>query len=113
MSFTVIIENIDPPPDRPLSSRGQFIEGCRIWAKANLDHLPHDAQHAGAVARIYESVMTLRETIERDPVPDLSLHDAVDQLVTRVQKGEWTAPYNVIDMAGDLRKILNKRGETA
>ena len=111
MKFKCVIDGIDPPLDRPLQTTGQYIEGCEIWAKSTLADLPNDKRHAGAVAIIYEYVVTERKRITRDPILQLPLWDAIEQVVDKVQKGQWDGKYNVVDMAGELREVLHRHNE--
>jgi hypothetical protein len=82
LKYRVIIEGIDPPPSRILQSVGQYIEGCRIWAKSNLDVLPKESGYTNAIAVIYEVREVEVERIGREL--HLTLREKLSQLVEEI-----------------------------
>lgn len=89
MKYRAVIEGIDPTPSRVLQSSGQYIEGCRVWAKCNLEQLTN---HPNRVAIIYECVEKEVERI-RPEGPTVELKDEIVRLIedlgtaTKVQEG--------------------------
>ena len=111
--FTVKIEGIDPAPERTLQSSGQYIEGCRIWAKSNLEALPHDARHAGAIAIVYRVDLVELERIQRD-IPVIDLKDELVKLVEDINmsitKFEHRDDMTPAKIAERLMETLNRVG---
>jgi hypothetical protein len=113
MKFTVQIVGIDPAPDRTLQSSGQYIEGCRIWAKSNLEHLPHDARHANAEAVISRVDLVEVERIKRD-IPVVDLRDEVGKIIEDINMSLTKAgqdPLSQKEIAERLMETLNRVGD--
>jgi len=110
--FIVKIEGIDPAPERTLQSSGQYIEGCRIWAKSNLEALPHDVRHAKAEGVISRVDLVEVERIKRD-VPIIDLKEEVGKLIEDINMSLTKAgrdPLTQKEIADRLMETLNKVG---
>ena len=83
MKYYVVIEGIDPAPDRALGTNSNYIEGCRLWAKANLNSLPTTPQFANAEAVICENVPKIVERIKRE-APEATLEEKVVAIVEEI-----------------------------
>lgn len=81
MKFRVVIEGLDPAPDRTLQSSGQYIEGCRIWAKSNLESL---AGRPGVEAVIYSCEWKEVERIKPEG-PAVELRDEVSKIISEIE----------------------------
>jgi hypothetical protein len=80
MKYHVIITGIDPEPERIYQSSGNYIEGCRIWAKSNLQAFSLEKRYANAEAIIYEVKEVEIERIKREG-PVIELHDELAKIV--------------------------------
>ena len=80
MKYHVTIEGIDPEPERVYQSAGNYIEGCRIWAKSNLDAFPETKRYAKAEAVISKIEYVEVERIKREG-PVVGLRDELAKIV--------------------------------
>lgn len=112
MKYHVIIEGIDPAPERTMQSSGQYIEGCRIWAKSNLDALPADKRHVNAEAIIYREELIEVERIKREG-PVIELRDELAKIVediglTLTSEQRKDNPITLTDVAARIRQVMEK-----
>jgi hypothetical protein len=112
MKFRVEVIGINPAPERVLQSSGQYIEGCRIWAKSHLEALPVDARHANAEAVIYRVDLVEVERVKRD-IPVMDLKDEVSKIIEDITTSltkEGQTPIPPREIAERLMETLNRIG---
>jgi hypothetical protein len=109
LKYFVIIEGIDPAPDRVLGTNSNYIEGCRLWANANLNALPDKPQFANAEAVICENVPKVVERIKRKVVPEATLEEKVVAIVEEIGMSitkDGQEPLTVVEIAAKLQLAL-------
>ena len=109
MKYHVIIEGIDPAPERTMQSSGQYIEGCRIWAKSNLDALPADKRHTNAIAVIYREELVEVERIKWEG-PVIELRDELAKIVelTLTSEQRKDNPITLTDVVARIQLAMEK-----
>jgi hypothetical protein len=94
-----------------MQSSGNFIEGCRIWAKSHLDSLPHDQRHANAVAVIYENIPKEVERVVREGKVEATLEEKVVGIVEEIGRSltkQGVKGLTVGEVGAMLRLALEK-----
>ena len=111
MKYHVIIEGIDPPPDRELQFHTDHIHWCRQWSKANLDALENTPRYDNAEAVVYENNPVVVERIKRVVNREATLEEKVVAIVEEIgmsitKNGE--TPLSPVEIVAKLQLALER-----